>query len=315
MISLVLWWTIGVLVAWLWAARLHDAWTGMPRVSDISLPTWDTAPKPTPRLAIIIPARNEEPHVREALISALQLDYGDYEVLAIDDRSTDRTGEIMDDVFARHANGRVHLRVIHISDLPDGWLGKPHAMWLAAKQVRLGTDWLLFTDADVIFRADALRRALAYAEAERADHLIVFPTYKLQGIGEKVMMGGFQMLFVFGHRLWKVEDPKSKDFMGLGPFNLIRRSAYETVGTFRTLRLEVVEDLKLGKLVKQHGLRQRNVFGPGLLSWRWGNGALGLVRNLTKNSFALLEFRWPKALGACLLWLAFNLLPIIGLLR
>src|SRR5690242_8359041 len=100
MISLVLWWTLSVLVAWLWAARLHDAWTGMPRVSDISLPTWDTAPQPTPRLAIIIPARNEEPHVHEALTSALQLDYEDYEVLAIDDRSTDRTGEIMDDVSA-----------------------------------------------------------------------------------------------------------------------------------------------------------------------------------------------------------------------
>jgi hypothetical protein len=160
-----------------------------------------------------------------------------------------------------------------------------------------------------------LSRAIAYAEREGADHLVVFPTHDLQGAGEKIMLGGFQMLFFFGHRPWKVEDPKADDFMGLGPFNLIRRSAYETIGTFRALRLEVVEDMKLGKLVKRHGLRQRNVFGPGLLPWRWGSGALGLVRNLTKNTFALLQFRWPKALGACVLWLVFNLLPIIGLWR
>jgi hypothetical protein len=126
------------------------------------------------------------------------------------------------------------------------------------------------------------------------------------------MIAGFLMLFVFGHRPWKVDDPTSDDFIGLGPFNLIRRAAYQTIGTFRALHLEVIEDMKLGKLVKRHRLAQRNVVGPGLLPWSWGTGAFGLVRNLTKNLFALMEFRPEKALGACALWLFLNLMPAVG---
>src|SRR5581483_961556 len=113
-----------------------------------------------------------------------------------------------------------------------------------------------------------------------------------RSFGEGLMLAGFAMLFIWGHRPWKVADPKAMDFMGLGPFNLIRRDAYEKLGTFRALRMEVIEDMKLGKLVKQHGFAQSNVFGSGLLPWHWGEGALGIARNLTKNFFALMQFRW-----------------------
>jgi hypothetical protein len=127
-----------------------------------------------------------------------------------------------------------------------------------------------------------------------------------------MMMAGFQLLFIFGHRPWAVADPKTKDFMGLGPFNLIRREAYERIGTFRALRMEVIEDMKLGKLVKDHGLAQRNAFGPGLVPWRWFEGTFGLCRVLRKNMFALMQYRWAKAAGACLLFAFFNLLPWFG---
>ena len=115
-----------------------------------------------------------------------------------------------------------------------------------------------------------------------------------------------------GCRPWKVDDPNAADFIGLGPFNLVHRSAYRAIGTFRALRLEVIEDMKLGKLIKLNRLAQRNVFGPGLLPWSWGSGAFGLVRNLTKNLFALMQFRPAKALGACALWLFLNLMPLLG---
>ena len=100
--------------------------------------------------------------------------------------------------------------------------------------------------------------------------------------------------------------------MGLGPFNLIRRSAYEKIGTWTALKMEVIEDMKLGKLVKKYGMSQRCVFGPGLVPWRWGTGAVGISRNLTKNMFSLLQFRWAKSIGALLLLLALNFIPLVG---
>ena len=321
-----LWWFFGLLLALVWLDRVRDA-RNMRRVVDITSPEWDQnwgGPPFSlpglerkggdfPRVSIIVPARNEAPHVEAALRSVLSLDYPNYEVFAIDDRSTDSTGEIIDRLAAESATPTLH--VLHITDLPSGWLGKPHAMWLAAEQAIASAappEWILFTDADVSFRSDCLGRAIAYAERERADHLVLFPSHTLRSAGEKIMLGGFQMLFVFGHRPWKVHDPDSDDFIGLGPFNLIRRSAYERIGTFRALRLEVIEDMKLGKLVKQHRLAQRNVLGPGLLPWSWGSGAFGLVRNLTKNLFALMQFRPAKALGASVLWLFLNLMPLAG---
>jgi len=120
------------------------------------------------------------------------------------------------------------------------------------------------------------------------------------------------MQFVFGHRPWKVADPKAKDTMGLGSFNLVRRSVYESIGTFRALRLEVVDDIQLGERVKTRGFSQHAAFGRGLLDLRWGAGGLGIVRNLTKNLFAALHYRWPRAVGACLLLVALNVLPFVG---
>lgn len=308
---MIAWWFFGLLLAFIWLGRLRDC-RNIRRVPDITAPEWNREPTSEnrqPKVSIIIPARNEAAHVEAALRSVLALEYSNLEVFVVDDRSTDNTGQIIDRIVAAHS-GSPPVCVMHITDLPSGWLGKPHAMWLAAQQA--SGEYFLFTDADVSFRPDCLRRAIAYADEERADHLVLFPTHLLENTGEKLMLGGFQLLFIFGHRPWKVDDPNADDFMGLGPFNLIRRSAYETIGTFRALRLEVIEDMKLGKLVKAHRLSQRNVFGPGLLPWSWGHGALGLSRNLTKNLFALMQFRVPKTLGACALWLFFNLMPLIG---
>ncbi|MGI9103112.1 MAG: glycosyltransferase [Terriglobales bacterium] len=306
--SAFLWWIAGVMLAWVWIGRFLDA-LGMRKIPDIALPDWDCMPQPAPSLSIIVPARNEQTKVEAALTSLLRLEYPDCEILAVDDRSSDATGEIMDRIASAHPASPA-LKVLHVRDLPPGWLGKPHAMWTAAQQAR--GEWLLFTDADVTFRPDSLRRALAHAEAVGADHLVVFPTHQLRSLGEKIMMAGFQMPFVFGHRPWRVHDPKAKDFIGLGAFNLIRREAYEAVGTFKVLRMEVVDDMKLGKLVKLHGWRQRNVFGSELLELHWGSGARGLIANLTKNMFAVLEFRPWKTFGAATLWLFLNFMPVLG---
>jgi glycosyltransferase involved in cell wall biosynthesis len=302
-------WIAGTILALAWFSRIVDAAIGMPSVADVSTEEWNRNPPGNPRVSIIVPARNEEGDIELSLTRLFELDYTNYEVIAVNDRSTDRTGEIMEKMAAR-ANVHGRLRVIHHRELPPGWLGKTHAMWTAANSAT--GDWLLFTDADVQFKPDSVRRALAYAEAERADHVVLFPQMIMKRPGEYMMIAFFQTMFVFGHRPWKVSDPKTKDHMGVGAFNLIRRSAYQAVGTYQALRMEVLDDMKLGKVVKNAGLAQRNVFGADLISIRWAHGARGVVDNLTKNFFAVLSFQWWRALISAFGLAFLNLMPFLG---
>jgi glycosyltransferase involved in cell wall biosynthesis len=305
-------WIAGGILALAWFSRIVEAAIGMPRIADIARPEWDRRPPTTggePRVSIIVPARNEEEHIRQTLTRLLALEYSNYEIIGVNDRSTDRTGDLMDEVAAQpEAHSR--LKIIHISELPSGWLGKTHAMWTAGKQAT--GDWLLFTDADVLFKPDALRRGVAYAEAEKADHVVLFPRMIMKRPGERMMIAFFQALFVFGHRPWKVADPDAKDHMGVGAFNMVRRSVYDAVGTYLALRMEVLDDMKMGKVVKNAGFAQRNVFGEDLISLRWAKGAFGVVNNLTKNFFAVLSFQWPRTV-ASIVGLGFlNLGPFLG---
>jgi len=305
-------WIAGSILSIAWLSRLISAALGMPKIPDISRPQWDcnpVSPSGNPRVSIIVPACNEEEVIEDALTRLLDIDYDNYEIIAVNDRSTDGTGDIMDRIAA---SGKSHagLKVIHVAVLPSGWLGKTHAMWTAAREA--DGEWLLFTDADVLFKPDALRRAVTYAEAEAADHVVLFPRMIMKSPGERMMIAFFQTLFVFGHRPWKVADPNTRDHMGVGAFNMVRRRVYEAVGTYQALRLEVVDDMKLGKVVKNAGYRQRNVFGGDLISIRWAKGAMGVVRNLTKNFFAIMSFQWPRALSTCFVLAFLNLMPFIG---
>src|ERR1700683_1605773 len=305
-------WIAGTILALAWFSRIVDAALGMPSVADISRREWDRNPvaaSGNPRVSIIVPARNEEETVEQSLVTLLNLDYSNYEIIAVHDRSTDRTGAIMERVAASPAaRGRLHL--IHHLQLPARWMGKTHAMWTAANQS--SGDWLLFTDADVLFKPDSLRRALAYAEAEKADHLVLFPRMIMKRVGERMMIAFFQAMFVFGHRPWKVADPKARDHMGVGAFNMVRRTVYEAVGTYEALRMEVLDDMKLGKVIKNAGFAQRNVFGEDLISLHWAKGAFGIVNNLTKNFFAVLSFQWPRTIASVIGLGFLNLGPFLG---
>ena len=305
-----LFWIAGVILGLAWLSRIAEAALGMPKVADISRAQWDRQPAYRPRLSIIVPARNEAGTIEQSLGMLLALDYDNYEVMVVNDRSTDRTGEIIDRIAA---SPRAHSRLtaIHVGELPSGWLGKTHAMWLAGEQAT--GDWLLFTDADVLFKPDVLRRALAYAAAEKADHVVVFPRMIMERPGERMMIAFFQTLFTFGHRPWRVADPDSNDHMGVGAFNLVRRAAYQAVGTYRALRMEVLDDMKLGKVIKQARFTQRNVFGEDLISIRWAKGSAGVIDNLTKNFFAILSFQWWRAVASAFMLLFLNLGPFLGI--
>jgi hypothetical protein len=305
-------WITGLLLALIWLVPTLQLALHFSEVVDLTKPEWEPPQDaPLPSLTIVVPARNEEAEIEPALRSLLHLNYPQFKIVAINDRSTDQTGQIMERLAAEPAaQGR--LRVLHVRELPSGWLGKLHAMWLGARQGR--GDWLLFTDADCVFHPDSVRRAVHYAIKTGADHLVLFPTAHMNTLGERMMISFPQVMANFVMRPWKMRDPKARDHIGVGAFNLIRRSAYEQIGTHERLRMEVVDDMKLGESIKRAGLRQDVVYGPGLVTLRWAEGAFGVVANLEKNMFAFLQFRVSLVLAVCAATFFLCVCPFAGLL-
>jgi glycosyltransferase involved in cell wall biosynthesis len=294
------------LIAIFWVWKAIAAARGLPGIPDITLPQYDVTPEGSPTLTVIVPARNEAADVAACLQSLLQQDYANLQIVAVDDRSTDQTGAIMDALASEHPD---KLRVLHIAELPPNWLGKTHAMAFAARHAT--SDYLLFTDADILFRTDALRRCLAQAVATNADHFVTLPTPTVKTHGEGMLLGFLQVLGLWATRPWRADNPRAtRDFVGIGAFCLLRSSAYQRLGGFEAFRMEILEDLSLARRVKQMELRQRVAVSPGLVRVHWASGAMGVVGVMTKNLFAVFLFRVSFLLIACG-WLAlFYLAPI-----
>jgi glycosyltransferase involved in cell wall biosynthesis len=291
MLLLVISWLLAL--AWLWQA--WGALRGMPTLPDLSRISSDALPpldeSAVPHLTVIVPACNEAESIEASLRSLLASSGIRLEILAVNDRSTDETGKIIDRLAAENANaGGPHmLRTLHIAELPAGWLGKPHAMAKAAALAR--ADWLLFTDGDVVFAPKAISLALRQALAGRVDHFVLVPTLIVHSLAERALQAAMQVLAQWSIRLWKVADPKAKDFVGVGGFNLIRREAYRAVGGFESMPMEVLDDMRMGWKLKRASYRAAVALGPGLVRIRWIAGALSVPKLIEKNSFATFRFQ------------------------
>lgn len=302
-------------LAWLWKGIA--AFRGMPGLPDLSCTDPDRLPSiPShdgPDLTVIVPARNEEADIDCCLRSLLTSTGLRLQIIAVNDRSTDRTGPTMDSIAAENGEEKTRhrLEVIHVTELPAGWLGKPNA--LAAGARLASAPWLLFTDGDVVFAPRALELALREATALEADHFILVPTLILQSAGERAIVAAMQALALWGVRYWKVSDSRARDSMGAGGFNMIRREVYDRIGGFDDLRREVLEDIFLGRRVKRAGFRQCIVLGSGLVHVRWITGAFAVVRLLEKNGFAVTRFRVSLHLLACLSFMVDAILPIAAM--
>lgn len=307
---IVLW--LNWLVAAAWLLRVLTWRRLLRRVPDLLLRGEQPSSHPLPCLTVIVPARNEAASIAATLESLVNSQGVRLEILAVDDRSEDRTGAIMDETARRLAplacQGTT-LRVLHIAELPSGWLGKTHAMALAARQT--AGEWLLFTDGDVLFHPDALRRALEFAVTDHADHFVLMPTLLMESWGERMMLSFLNVVTVWAVRLWRVPDPRSlRDAVGVGAFNLIRREVYDALGGWEAFRMEVVEDLALGLAVKKRGFAQRVAFGRGLIRVRWAEGAFGVMGNLSKNLFAFFRYRPELLLSFLPVFALFTLFPL-----
>jgi glycosyltransferase involved in cell wall biosynthesis len=180
-----------------------------------------------PSVSLIFAARDEEEKLAQALETLRQIDYPRLEILAVNDRSSDGTARILQDAAQRHPR----LKIASIEALPEGWLGKPHALQCGFEISR--GEWLLFTDADVRFRPDAIRRAMTLAKAKQLDHLTLMTDVEMHGFWEKTVLTFFGLGFHLATMPHGVADAGSGAYVGIGAFQMVKRTAYEASGTHR----------------------------------------------------------------------------------
>lgn len=260
-----------------------------------------------PAVSVIIPALNEEKDIREALSSVLALDYPNLEIIVINDRSTDSTGDILEQMAAEYPA----LIVIHLAELPAGWLGKNHALHCGAQHAR--GEYLLFTDADVVMKPSTLKRAMARMCSENLDHLTLFFKAILPSSLLQMVVIEFGVSLVTFLKPWKAADPASSHFIGIGAFNLLRSSAYRQVGGHEAIRLCPLDDIMLGKIVKQQHLRQECLYGYHFIAVRWYASLREMTQGLMKNTFAALDYSVAKLCLLTLLQFAVSIWPVWAL--
>lgn len=256
-----------------------------------------------PSVSVVIAARNEARGMEPALRSILAQQGGDVEVVVVDDRSDDGTGAILD----RMAAGHPRLRALHVSELPAGWLGKNHALWLGAQAAR--GELLAFTDADVVMAPDTVARAAGYLVREGMDHVTVAPRVIMPGRLLQAFGVTFGIFFSLFTRPWKARDPRSRQHVGIGAFNLVRADAYRRMGTHRAIAMRPDDDVKLGKLVKKNGFRSDFVIGAEHVSVEWYHSLAEVVRGLRKNGFAGVDYRLSVVVFATVAMLLFFIWP------
>jgi cellulose synthase/poly-beta-1,6-N-acetylglucosamine synthase-like glycosyltransferase len=260
-----------------------------------------------PKVTLVVAARNEERNIAHALRSLLRLDYPDYELIVVNDRSEDATGAILAQMSAHEPR----LRVIQVTELPAGWLGKNHALWAGARAA--AGDLLLFSDADIVMEPTVLSRAVSYLLEQRADHLAVTPVLAMPSLFLDMFGASFILFFCMFARPWKARDPKSRSHIGIGAFNLVRSAAYWQAGGHQRIALRPDDDMKLGKILKLAGFRQESAYSGGLLVVEWYATLSELVRGLEKNAFAGVDYRLSVLLAGALGHLAASVWPYLAI--
>ncbi len=258
----------------------------------------------TPSVAIIIAARNEAKDLEQALLTVCQLDYPNYRVLVVNDRSTDDSGKILAKLEAQYKQ----LNVISIENLPEGWLGKNHALYTGS--LATSAEYLLFTDADVLFKNDVLEKAIHYAVELELDHLTILPGM----ISRSALLSSVIMTFVIMltavQRPWAARKRTSKASIGVGAFNLVKRETYLLAGTHQAIAMRPDDDLRLAAAIKAAGGRSDVLYGIGALSVEWYSSVKAFINGLMKNVFSGFRYNIFLAAGGLLGTLLFFVLPL-----
>ena len=300
------------IVLGLWLLRAVNAALSLALVPDL-------APAPrrkdgSPFVSIVVPARDEERAIEAATRSKCLQDDPAFEVVVVDDRSSDATRALLRRVEAEFPRT---LRVVDGVEPPPEWLGKPHALDAGAKAAKgtRPTDWLVFSDADVVFKPDLLARALAHAEKHGLDFLTLLPQMDAHGFGERLMVPTIPAAAFCYLPGWLMNVPKARNFGGGGGvFNLIRRDLFERVGGHVALKASVVDDIQLGRNARKVGGRTGMALALDSISLRMYHGFAEISKGLEKNGFFAVLASVPVAAFILLLFFLEGELPFAVLL-
>jgi chlorobactene glucosyltransferase len=255
-----------------------------------------------PLISVIIPARNEQRNIRHCISSVLRQDYPNFEIICVDDHSSDGTAGIL----AELAESNPSLQVIHGAELPAGWAGKPHALVQGVALAR--GEWLCFMDADTFASPELLRASYHMALRHQADMFSILTAQVLGSFWERAVLPLVFLGLSFGFPAKRVNDPSRPDAISNGQFILISRQAYEAIGGHSAVKDRIDEDRALALLAKQAGKRLVLADGRQVASTRMYTSLGEMWEGWTKNIYlGLLDKLWLLSFGA-LLGLAVSIL-------
>ncbi|MEY2192368.1 Glycosyltransferase, catalytic subunit of cellulose synthase and poly-beta-1,6-N-acetylglucosamine synthase [Bacillus sp. OV166] len=291
--------SLGMLV---WTIFLLDGLIGLRKIDPLEK---EEGMELGPLLSVVVAARNEEKQIEASILSQLEQTYKNVEWILVNDRSTDMTGTIMEELTKIDPR----LKVLHVNQLPEGWLGKNNALYTGALQA--SGKWLLFTDADVKFEKQAFAKALHYFERHKLDHLTAAPNLSANRFWLKSFVAFFLFGFSYFKRPWLANNPKSKIGTGIGAFILVLKKSYESFGTHEKIKMRPDDDLQLGMKMKKAGYRQRIVTALHLIEVEWYGSLKEALVGLEKNTFAGLHYRISMVIFAILGVFITNVLPFV----
>ena len=260
---------------------------------------------PATRVSVVVAARDEAAGIEASVRTLLAQRDVALEVMVVNDRSVDETGPIVH----RLAAGDARLRVIEVATLPEGWLGKCHACHVGAAAA--SGDWILFTDADCRLPPDVVARALRVAARAGVDHVALTPGLTGATIGAKA----WHLVFLGSIGSWIANANRDvKDaYVGIGAFNLVRAAVYRAGGGHEALRLTVIDDIRLGLLVRRAGGRTRGFIGGPDAACDWAKTVVEAVRLTEKNYFAAVDYRLAPAFGGPVVFALLHAAVLAGL--
>jgi cellulose synthase/poly-beta-1,6-N-acetylglucosamine synthase-like glycosyltransferase len=291
------------------AALWHLRWVRrLPALEALTTATGSALSSPSERVrcSVVIAARDEETRIEGTVRRLMAQREVEAEFFIVDDRSTDRTGEILRQLAKEDAR----IQVKHVEALPDGWLGKCYACHLGASAAT--GDWILFTDADCWLKPDVIARAVRLAERDGADHVVISSGIDVKSTATRA----WHLLFLTSISQWfsGVNRDRPKSYIGSGAFNLVRVAAYRECGGYEALRLTVLDDVKLGQLLVRAGKRTRAFLGVDDVECHWGPTVWSMVKLTEKNNFAALDFRLGLALAGGVAGMLIFAVILLGLM-
>jgi glycosyltransferase involved in cell wall biosynthesis len=260
---------------------------------------------PLPKVSIVVPARNEGANVEPCLQALQKQTYSNLEVILVNDRSTDQTGSVM----KQYADQSSNWHYIEIQKLPENWIGKNHALHQGG--LKASGDYIVFTDGDIIYSPATIERTMQSVLSHNLDHLVLSATLK----GKGPLLIAMQALFALGMvsmlKLHKL-GTSPKYYIGAGVYNLVKTSIYRKIGGHESIRLEVIDDLMLGKIMVQAGAKPGFMDGRDLISVQWYPSAKEMVLGLEKNGFASVRYSLPRLLTFMTVMYGIYLFPYVG---